>query len=278
MERFMGSAYFGVEQLRGPSLHACDAEAVSRVAALLEPGDRPPRFVLAFLMSTHFGYHFPKDAERFRPSAPALNALELAAEDDRQALLNRYRNSAHYVDSLIGGLLEGVASENTLVIVTGDHGESLFDDGTIAHSSLLSEVQTRVPLVIGGAGVAPGPAREAPTSHVDILPTLFARMGVEPASLALYEGRDLLERGGPAFVSLISAKARGSSQDLIALVSLRDRYAMRLDAARGELLFLGRLGRDGRPSREHVSQPDGAQAMRWLARYFDSMTDSSAAP
>lgn len=271
MDRFLGSRDFTVERIFGDSLPECDREVVSRTASLMEPGDRPPRFVLAFLMSTHFGYHFPAGAEVFRPSLPPPNALELDATRDRVALFNRYRNSAHSLDSLIGSLLDRIDPQNTLVVVTGDHGESLFDDGTIAHSSLLSEIQTRVPLVLTGPGVIPGAARPGPTDHSDLLPTLLARLGVEPELLQGYSGRDLQGDAASDFVPLVFAKAGRSEDDRVALVSRQHRYELRLDAELGELLFLGRFGVDGHPSHESVSQAEGAAVVSALDHYFERL-------
>jgi len=152
---------------------------ISRAAELLEPGPREPRFVFVFLMSTHFGYHYPTGTGPFEPALPPPNALDLNVGRDREALLNRYRNSAHSVDSLIGSLLDRIDQATTLVVVTGDHGESLFDDGAITHSSLLSEIQTRVPLAISGPGVDRINVQRGPTDHSDIMPTIFWPVGME---------------------------------------------------------------------------------------------------
>ncbi len=271
MDRFMGPPHFIVEPMRGGSLEDCDREVVSRAASLLEPGERAPRLVLAFLMSTHFGYHYPETTESFQPALAPPNVFELDPARDRVALMNRYRNSARYVDSLIGSLFERIALEQTLVVVTGDHGESLFDDGTVAHSSLLSEIQTRVPLAMSGPGVSVRTLRKGPTDHADLLPTLFARLGIESQALAAYPGRDLLGGGASEFVPLVHAKSRRSSRDRIALVSRDFRYAIRLDAARGEMRFLGKLRADGQPSRSRVSQAEAARALRWFDRYLDSV-------
>jgi membrane-anchored protein YejM (alkaline phosphatase superfamily) len=272
MDRFMGSEHFSVERMRGTSFDACDRKVMSRATSLLRPGERPPRFILAFMMSTHFGYHFPAGAERFRPSAPPPNALELDATRDFTSLFNRYRNSAHHVDTLIGDLLDEIEKKDTLIIVTGDHGESLFDDGTIAHSSLLSEIQTRVPLVLIGQGVRPGSARRGPTDHSDLLPTLLGRLGVQRERLDAFPGRDLLEEEPSPFVALIQAKTYRGGENRIALVSPETRYSIDFDLDSGELLFLGRLRADGRPSRERSSTSEDAEAIHWLDHYLRSIT------
>lgn len=275
MDEFMGSAHFSVERLEEERLDVCDRDVVSRSISLLRPGDRPPRFVLAFLMSTHFGYHFPSGAEPFQPSAPPPNALELSARRDATPLWNRYRNSAHHVDALIGRLLDRVDLDQTWVVVTGDHGESLFDDGTIAHSSRLSEIQTRVPLVILGPQAGdrfPRDPLRGPTDHGDLLPTLFARLGIDAQRLEGFPGRDLLTGGESSFVALIQAKARRGGPDRIALVSAEGRHAIRLDLDSGRLLVLGSLGADGRLTRDRgFAEETHAQTTRWLEAFLEDV-------
>ena len=277
MERFMGEPHFDVERFRADSIAECDRDVVARAKSLLEPGSRAPRFVLLFLMSTHFGYHYPVDTDGSAPFQPALdppNVIDLDAKRDRGMLLNRYRNSARYIDSLVGSLIRELVLEKNLVAVTGDHGESLFDDGTIAHSSSLSEIQTRVPLVMAGPGVSSGTVRAGPTDHGDLLATLFARLfGLETdgAQSTGYPGHDLLSGSAKAFTALVHAKARAGGVDRIALVSGADRYSFRLDSELGTARFLGRLDARGRPSREPVSTIDGDRALRFFEDYLDSL-------
>ncbi|MBK7951026.1 MAG: sulfatase-like hydrolase/transferase [Deltaproteobacteria bacterium] len=271
MDRFMGSVDFTVERLRGASLPDCDRAVVERAAALLAPGARAPRFVLAFLMSTHFGYHYPAEAERFRPALAPPNALELDPEQDRIGLVNRYRNSAHAIDDRIGALLARVDPDETLVVVTGDHGEALFDDGTIAHSSRLSDAQTRVPFVLTGPGVPRGARARNPSDHTDVLPTLLARLGVAPDDLRGLSGRDLVAASPPVFVPLVAARARRGDEALVVLASDGLRYAWRLDPERVGLRFLGHFGRDGRPAEVPVSKREGDEAVDWLEDYLESL-------
>jgi hypothetical protein len=44
--------------------------------------------------------------------------------------------------------------DNTIVVVTADHGESLFDDGFLGHGHMLNEQQTRIPFIISRPGIA----------------------------------------------------------------------------------------------------------------------------
>ena len=271
MDEFMGPRDFEVERSKAPTLDACDRRVAARAAELLAPGERPPRLVLAFLMSTHFGYHHPEGATPFRPAAPPPDALALRPDQDTTALRNRYRNSAHHVDGLVGRLLDAVDLDRTLVVVTGDHGESLFDDGTLAHATRLSDIQTRVPFALFGAGLERRAPRDGPTDHTDVLPTLLARLGVDADDLADLSGQDLLSGRDDGFATLVHAKARGGGLDRLVLVSPEGRHALRLDAERGAILYLGRVDRDGRPIDGIGSDDARVRTIGRLERYLASL-------
>jgi membrane-anchored protein YejM (alkaline phosphatase superfamily) len=93
-------------------------------------------------------------------------------------MLNDYRNAVHYVDGLIGDLLQRMRAlgllENTIVIVTGDHGEEFNDsrDNTWMHGGNFTQYQTRVPLIVYVPGKA-GRRVSTVTSEVDIAPTIL---------------------------------------------------------------------------------------------------------
>lgn len=92
----------------------------------------------------------------------------------------RDESAAHYdetiqkTDAQLGRLLRAAtaAGQRIAVIVTSDHGEVL-DGGTRYHGIDLSEASIRIPLVIAGPGVEPGP-EDTPASLADIFPTVLA--------------------------------------------------------------------------------------------------------
>lgn len=68
--------------------------------------------------------------------------------------------------------------ENTLIVITGDHGEEFMENGRWGHNSTFSDEQIRVPLVLW----VPGRERHEETlrtSHMDLLPTLLPLLGVQ---------------------------------------------------------------------------------------------------
>ena len=114
----------------------------------------------------------------FRPSAREVNYLRLDNETDPTPLLNRYRNSVHYVDALIGRVLDAMEQqgllENSVIVVTGDHGQEFNDSrrNYWGHGSNFTRYQTGVPLLLYSPTLPPGVHRHR-TTHFDIVPTLM---------------------------------------------------------------------------------------------------------
>lgn len=94
-------------------------------------------------------------------------------------------------------------AENTLVIVTADHGEELLDHGNVGHASTsltstLYDEELRIPLILSGWGIPEGRSVDALVQIVDIMPTVLDLIGV-PAPEGV-QGRSLvpLVEGRPA--------------------------------------------------------------------------------
>lgn len=68
--------------------------------------------------------------------------------------------------------------ENTIVIITADHGENLGDHHLFNHRFTLAESLTHVPLIISGPGLPTGRI-ETPVTTMDLFPTLCDWMGLE---------------------------------------------------------------------------------------------------
>lgn len=137
-----------------------------------------PFFALLFYDAPH-SFQLPEDApEVFQPSAAHVNYLRLSGDTDPTPLFNRYRNSLHYVDSLIGEVLDGVDAQglldDTIIVITGDHGQEFNDTGLNfwGHGSNFTRYQTGVPLLLYVPGRDPAVVRHR-TTHFDIAPTLL---------------------------------------------------------------------------------------------------------
>ena len=119
----------------------------------------------------------------------------VASYDTREEALKRfiqaYLASVASVDELIGNIMDVVEqtslADNTIVIVTSDHGWGMGEKDYLYKNSLWQE-STRIPLVIRAPGVAqPGTVSEHPVSLIDIYPTLVDLCGLTGETMKNYE-------------------------------------------------------------------------------------------
>lgn len=113
---------------------------------------------------------------------------------DRQLATALYDSGLAYIDQQVSALLAYLESEGlldkTIVVVTSDHGESLYEHGLVGHSSLYDH-DLKVPLVVAAPlGTARGRRVSAQVRSVDIAPTVLQLAGLAP--LAAIDGRSLL--------------------------------------------------------------------------------------
>jgi arylsulfatase A-like enzyme len=122
-------------------------------------------------------------------------------EADRGFVAGAYDEEILFVDAqlarLRAGLRERGLADETLVVVTSDHGEELFDHGGFEHGHTLFEELLHVPLFFWGPGVRPG-RHAVPVSLVDVAPTLLDALGLPPLPQATGHSLWPLLRGGEA--------------------------------------------------------------------------------
>jgi arylsulfatase A-like enzyme len=93
----------------------------------------------------------------------------------------RYDGEVAFVDQQLGRILDfvqqGPLKDNTVIIMTSDHGEAFGEHGLYRHGFELWEELIRVPLIIHVPGIAP--KRElARRSSIDLVPTMLELLGV----------------------------------------------------------------------------------------------------
>ncbi len=118
---------------------------------------------------------------------------------DRELALKKfiqaYLASVASVDDLIGEILDVVDStslkENTIIILTSDHGWGMGEKDYLYKNSLWQE-STRVPLVIRAPGISKsGGATDLPVSLVDLYPTLLELCDLPSDTVKNDKGRPL---------------------------------------------------------------------------------------
>jgi hypothetical protein len=117
-----------------------------------------PNFLYFNLQSAHFPYTFP-GMDRILTRDP-LPRDEIAPEN-RERLAATYWNAVAYNDRLIAALVARLqrlgAWDDTLFVVTADHGESLFEQGFLGHGHMIGTEQNRIPFVMNRRVALPSP-------------------------------------------------------------------------------------------------------------------------
>jgi arylsulfatase A-like enzyme len=129
--------------------------------------------------------------------SPSGSAVRVGLTDrDRQYIKARYDAEIYYVDTVLEGLVAQLKErglwDDTLLVVTSDHGEEFGEHGDWGHGKTLFPQSLAVPLLIKLPAQAHGGRRVLGLAGgVDIVPTILAALGVDaPAYLP---GMDLLE-------------------------------------------------------------------------------------
>jgi arylsulfatase A-like enzyme/Tfp pilus assembly protein PilF len=96
-----------------------------------------------------------------------------------------YEGEIAFVDAIVASVLDRLRGagllDRTLVVVTGDHGESLGEHGEMTHSMFVYEGAVRVPLVFWRPGLVPGGRVVGdPVRLVDVAQTILDLLGVPP--------------------------------------------------------------------------------------------------
>jgi membrane-anchored protein YejM (alkaline phosphatase superfamily) len=159
-----------------------------------------PSFSFLFYDAAH-GYDFPSDyPTRFEPMLDVVDYLKLNKDTDPTPFKNRYKTSIHYVDSLIGQVLDALRIsgdlENTLVVITGDHAQEINDNkqNYWGHGSNFSYAQVQVPFVLVGPDARNLAAQQAITDHQDLAPTIMEHyLGVTSPEREYSAGRNLFK-------------------------------------------------------------------------------------
>lgn len=170
-------------------------ETNEAVSAWLETMDGRPWFAWVHYFDPHVTYAPPPPWDSYYSMDDDLvrhlserrflsGKVQHGSEEIRTAdLVNLYDGEVAYTDSQIGKLLSAFRAaggyEETVIIVVGDHGESLGQHDVWHHGDVWNE-QLRVPLLIRLPGRHPERVGKA-LSVTDILPTLLSLESRLPA-------------------------------------------------------------------------------------------------
>ncbi len=131
-----------------------------------------------------------------RKDNPANQFLRELTEEEKNFVISLYEGEIRAQDDEVGKIMDKLKElglwDKTIVVITADHGEELFEHGWVGHGSTtldstLYEEIVKIPLIIR----IPGFRRhyiDIKIRSVDIMPILFDILGIEDKRIGLLDG------------------------------------------------------------------------------------------
>jgi arylsulfatase A-like enzyme len=259
--------YQASREFVGKAVNGVNTDAADLTKALvpfLEANKDRRFFAYVHSLDLHFPYapKAPYDRLFAAPPAPAdldLYDGELAGND-------------HEIGALVQALTRLELDDDTILVVTADHGEEFGEHGFDRHGHSVFDTLLHVPLVVRLPGRAGAGRRLAePMNNLDVAPTLLALAGLPPQPG--FAGRDLsgaVRGGGAVPAADLYAEQIGPRDTVYALRRSGLKYVERLRPEPGALFF--DVGRDPGETRDLLeAEPERAEPLRAdLRRFIES--------
>jgi arylsulfatase A-like enzyme/Tfp pilus assembly protein PilF len=169
---------------------------VAAASAWLESRGETPWFLFVHLYDPHFPYEAPEEHGRLYPTDP-------------------YAGEVSFVDEQVGLLLASLEVRNrlddTIVLLTADHGEGLGEHEERTHGIFAYEATIRVPLLLAAPSIGGGTRVRARARHVDVAPTLVELAGLEAKTA--FDGRSLASRSEESLDSYFESLSTHLNRD-----------------------------------------------------------------
>ncbi|HUX06461.1 MAG TPA: sulfatase [Acidobacteriota bacterium] len=163
-------------------------------------------FLYIHLAPPHEPYHPPPPFNSRYPDKPGPGVLpkwkiyELygdgrITDDDPGIQYQRgiYANNVIYADHLAGRIMEWLRKydlyDDTLIILTADHGEAFMEHGYFGHGPTVYDEMIRIPLLVKTPDAPPGSVAQL-VGNLDFFPTLAELFGLEVQDV-IFDGRSL---------------------------------------------------------------------------------------
>jgi arylsulfatase A-like enzyme len=180
-------------------------DAVLSVLDAGEAADDEPFFIFAHYFDNHYDYVPPAEHDLFDPfyggEIDGTNFLHspfvagkkqgagprprVISDRDLERIHALYEGEMHWTDTEVRRIVDRLEElgklDDTLIIITSDHGDEFFEHGSIGHRRTLFEEVVGVPLILRLPGELPAGARVAgPVSLVDLPQTLLDVLDLPP--------------------------------------------------------------------------------------------------
>jgi arylsulfatase A-like enzyme len=200
---------FGHKGISSPSV-------TSKAVSYLQQNHDKPFFLFLHYFDPHYDYllhkkynYYPSYRGRVKSGHSIIDLWRIRdnlSKDDIKYLVSLYDSEITFTDEYIGELLNELRNrglyDNSIIIITSDHGEEFMERGWIGHTLTLHQELVHVPLIMKFPGDK-SRIIDSPVSLIDIVPTICKYLDLKiPNNL---DGRVLdLSRGstiksGPIF-------------------------------------------------------------------------------
>jgi len=149
---------------------------------------KQPFLATVITMSSHTPFILPDD----------LQAIKIPADTNLNLTQQQYLQSIHYTDNAIGEFIKGLKEkglyDNSLIFIWGDHGSFTNISSVLGKKDIPADLaNSQVPMIV--LGLAQKGTISAPSSHIDIYPTVTNLLGIDAPKTIL--GQDLLNTETP---------------------------------------------------------------------------------
>lgn len=146
-----------------------------------QQNEQQPFFAFLFYDSGHSYCAEQTYPQRLQPAINQCYRMSLSQNTDPLPYHNRYRNAILFLDNEIDRLLAELRRsqilENTIIVITGDHGQEFNDSkqNYWEHASNYTRFQVQTPLIISWPKQTPKLFNYT-TTHYDVVPTLLSKL------------------------------------------------------------------------------------------------------
>lgn len=199
------------------------ADILDKGLSFLSANKTQPWFLYLGLIDTHVTWRAKQPwLEKYDPGYKGRFATEYGDEGPRgsngkdltdreqQHVRALYDSNVSYQDELLGKLIETLKSWNvwdqTMLVITADHGDEQWEDGRVGHGGSARETLIHVPLLIHYPPLFPAKTISEGVETIDIVPTIADALGI--ATNPEWQGQTLIPvangRGGYPTMSVSS--------------------------------------------------------------------------
>jgi arylsulfatase A-like enzyme len=201
------------------------------------------------------------------------------SQSELSNIVDLYDAEIRQLDDLFADLWKKLESagalDNTIVILTSDHGEDFLEHGWLQHGTTLYDPAVRVPLIVVAPGrVAAGTRLDCQRSQTDLMPTILELAGLpvpgglDGESIAPQLKSGVCEDDSPAFSELLKPTYKRHAD--LPLVSLRSRGWKLIEHLKSGIREAYALGDDQDEEKNLKIEAVPADVVKMLDEYIES--------